>query len=240
MMKLTFGKLVAGAVALMAVAAAAPAQAGSENGNFMVRALASGVLPDEKVDVTVTGIGTLRDSAEVSTAWIPSATLTYFFSPNVSAELFCCVAQHNVKGKGAAAAFGEVGEMWIFPPTVTLQYHFTGLGALKPYVGAGVTYINFFDEQARGALSGTKLDVDSAFGFALQAGLDVSLGQGWYANADVKKIFLETDAKWTTTAGATAATAKIDLDPWVVSFGVGYRFNLGDVFGSRSSVTSLK
>lgn len=225
-------------IAMAVVGATAPAAiAGSENGNFMIRGLVSGVIPDEKVDVTV-GATTLRDVGEVSDAWIASATLTYFFTPNISAELFCCVTQHNAKGKGAAAGFGEVGEMWLFPPTVTLQYHVTGMGALKPYIGVGVTYINFFDEQAGGALTGTRLEVDSAWGLALQAGLDVTLGGGWYANADVKKIFLETDAKWTTAAGATAATAKIDLDPWIVSFGVGYRFNLEDIFGRREASAS--
>lgn len=234
-MKPTVRRALSTLVAALALATAGAAQAGSENGNFMIRGLVSGVLPDEKADVTVTGVGTIRDGGDVSDAWIPSTTLTYFFSPNIAAELFCCVAQHNVKGKGAAAGFGEVGEMWLFPPTVTLQYHMTGMGAFKPYLGLGVTYINFFDEKAGGALANTKLEIDSAWGLALQAGVDVSLGGGWYANADVKKIFLETDAKWTSRAGATVAAANVELDPWIVSLGVGYRFNLDDVFGRRGA-----
>jgi outer membrane protein len=238
-MRTTLRSVIAASLVVLAITASGVANAGSENGNFMVRALVSGVIPDEKVDVT-TGGTTIRNGADITDAWIASTTLTYFFTPNISAELFCCVTQHNAKGKGAAAAFGEVGDMWLFPPTVTLQYHVTGMGVLKPYLGVGVTYINFFDEKAGGALTGTRLEVDSAWGVALQAGLDVSLGSGWYANADVKKIFLETDATWTTTAGATAATAKIDLDPWIFSFGVGYRFNIEDIFSRRTTAASLK
>lgn len=236
-MKQAICAMAAAAIATLTFGATSAAEAGSENGNFMMRVLGAGVIPDEKVDVTAGGL-TFRDAGDVSDAWVPATTLTYFFSPNVAAELFCCVAQHNVKGKGALAGFGEVADMWLFPPTVTLQYHFTGLGGFKPYLGLGVTYINFFDEKAGGPLVGTKLEVDNAWGLALQAGVDVSLGRGWYANADVKKIFLETDAKWTTAAGATAATAKVDLDPWVVSFGVGYRFNLEEVFGHRGTAPS--
>jgi len=33
---------------------------------------------------------------------------------------------------------GEIAETWIFPPTLTLQYHFTGMGNIKPSFDAGV------------------------------------------------------------------------------------------------------
>ena len=54
---------------------------------------------------------------------------------------------------------------------MTLQYHFDDMGGFKPYVGAGVQYIHFFDENSN---LGGSLDIDDAFGFALQAGVDVS------------------------------------------------------------------
>jgi outer membrane protein len=54
------------------------------------------------------------------------------------------------------------------------------MGAWKPYVGAGVQYINFFDTgTGANALGAAKVTIDDAFGFTLQAGLDVSLGNGW-------------------------------------------------------------
>lgn len=39
-------------------------------------------------------------------------------------------------------------------------------------------------------------------------------------NADIKKIFLNTDG----SVNGGSATADVDLDPWVMGFGVGYRF----------------
>ena len=41
-------------------------------------------------------------------------------------------------GALAAAGFGDLGETMIFPPILSLQYHFDGIRGIKPYVGAGV------------------------------------------------------------------------------------------------------
>ena len=128
-----------------------------------------------------------------------------------------------------------IAETWTFPPILTLQYHFDGLGALKPYIGAGVTWIHFFKEEALGPFAGQSFKIDDAFGVALQAGVDVSMGGGWYLNADVKKIFLSTDARY-----SGGLVAQVDLDPWIISAGVGYRFNLDSLFHRDRSVEPLK
>ncbi len=196
----------------------------------MVRAGVSVVMPDTDAKVFSNGdyLGGAYD-ADVNTKWIPSATLTYFFSPNLAAELFCCFSKHDIDGKGALAG-ADLGDTWIFPPIVTLQYHFTGLGRFKPYLGAGVQWIHFFSEGRSRDLGGA-LEIDDAFGFALQAGIDVEIGGGWYLNADVKKSFIDADAHWK----GTGFRADVDLDPWIVSANVGYRFNLSDVFGRREA-----
>ena len=54
-------------------------------GNFMVRILGTAVLPDSSAATSVAG-----GNAEVSDAYIPATTLTYFLTPNIAAELFCC------------------------------------------------------------------------------------------------------------------------------------------------------
>ena len=38
----------------------------------------------------------------------------------------------------------------------------------------------------------------------------------------MKKTFIELDAQWE----GTTTTAELDLDPWIVTAGIGYRFNL--------------
>jgi len=213
---------------LMTSPFASPVYAGDYNGNFMARIGATVVAPDTEVDVFAAGALVPGADADVSTEVIPSLTLTYFFNQNIALELFCCFANHEVDGKGILTGL-DLGDTWIFPPALTLQYHFSSMGGIKPYVGVGVQYINFFGEGSATGLGGAKMEIDDAFGFTLQAGVDVPLGDGWYLNGDVKKTWLETDAKW----GATGVTADVDLDPWIFTLGVGYRFNLSDVLGGQ-------
>jgi outer membrane protein len=69
---------------------------------------------------------------------------------------------------------------------------------------------------------GTAIHIDrNMWGPALQAGVDVNLQDKWLVNFDVKKIWFNTDV-YTTANGAKIDS--LDIDPWVVSFGVGKKF----------------
>lgn len=205
-----------------------PAAAGSESGNFMVRVQGTVLDPDSSAKVSSGGSVVPGYDAEVDTEVLPTLTLSYFLNKNIALELFCCFAKLEAEGKGGINGT-DLGDFWVFPPALTLQYHFDSFGAFKPYVGAGVQYIHFFSE-GNSDLGG-KIDLDDAFGFTLQAGIDVSLGGGWYLNADVKKTFIDTEASW----GGTGITADVEIDPWIYSLGVGYRFNLEDLFAPREA-----
>jgi len=236
-------KLWLGTAALIAGAAAAlPAQAGDTNGDFMVRVLGTVVAPETDVkSVTTNGAPIAGADADVSTQVIPALTLTYFFNKNLAVELFCCFTKHDIDGKGTLSGLGEIADAWIFPPVLTLQYHFDDMGGFKPYVGVGAQYMHFFSEgTGANVLGASSVDIDDALGFALQAGVDVSLGSGWYLNADVKKVWLNTDVTWHNTATLGEVVADVDIDPWIISAGVGYRFNLEDLFGRRVEAAPLK
>jgi outer membrane protein len=225
------------------IGGALPAAAGSDDGNFQVRVLGTVVDPDTDATVKAGGLVIPGADADVSTEVIPALTLSYFFSPNLALELFCCFAKHEIDGKGTIANLGEIADTWIFPPALTLQYHFTGMGRFEPYVGAGVQYINFFDTgTGANALGATKVDIDAAWGFTLQAGVDISLGNGWSLNADVKKTWLDTTVTWHNNAalGGLNVVGDADLDPWIFSAGLGYRFNLGSIFGHSAEAAPIK
>ena len=151
------------------------------------------------------------------------------------------ILKHPLR-KGSLAGQGDVAETWAFPPILTLQYHFTNMGAFKPYIGAGVQWIHFFKSgSADNTLRSTGVDFDDAFGVVLQAGFDVQLGGGRYLNADIKKSWLDTTATWhSSTVTGGDIKAKVDLDPLIISAGIGYRFNLEDLFGRRSAPAPLK
>lgn len=239
------GVALAAAVAGQALAGAAIA--GDNNGNFMVRVGGSYVISQDQLKSLSAGpidLKALGFDAEVSERFIPSATLTYFFNRNLALELFCCFTRHEVDLKSPIAGLsGKVADTWMFPPALTLQYHFTGMGALKPYVGVGAQWIHFFNEgTGANPIGAASVNIKDAIGVTLQAGIDVSIGNGWYLNADVKKTWLDTTATWRNVAavGGNDINAKVDIDPLIISAGLGYRFNLDDVFGRRSAAAPLK
>lgn len=175
-------------------------------------------------------------NADWSTSVVPELDITYFFTPNIAAELILGVTRHKATGKGtvtggAAAGLNmnglPIGKTWLLPPTLTLQYHFTNFGALKPYIGAGVNYTVFFSEKAAnapGAVSMTSLSVDNAFAPALQAGFDYMIDRHWGINVDVKKLFLRPKFDASVNNGAMMLTGKAQLDPWIIGGGITYKF----------------
>jgi len=191
--------------ALAALALAQPAQAGVLD-NFQIKVGVSAISPDESGDPIPVSI-----SDEV----VPSLQIEYFFSDHVSAELLCCVATHDVTASGGAVDLGQVTH---FPPTVTLKYRWTNFGRVEPYVGAGVNFTSFIDSEPP---AGRHVDYDSSVGPALQAGVDYRLDDHWALNFDVRRIWINTDV---TISGDISATDEVDIDPWVVSTAIAYRF----------------
>lgn len=175
---------------------------------WIVRARAVGVLPNDSSSVNIGG------NTDVENAYVPELDFTYFFTPHIAAELILATAQHEIDYTGNV----NLGDAWILPPTLTVQYHFTPDGTFSPYVGAGLNYSLFYNEDA--AAPFTNLEVDGGIGYALQVGTDYWLNDHWGFNLDVKKIWLNIDGKLNNGA----IRADIDLDPWIVGAGVSYRF----------------
>lgn len=184
---------------------------------WQIRLRGLAVVPDESADIEAIG-----GDVEIETAVVPEVDFTYFFTKNWAAELILATTNHDVKAVNTAAGDIDLGDVWLLPPTLTLQYHFTG-GIVKPYLGAGVNYTIFY-----GADEGPVADdvsYDNSFGVAFQAGLDVNVTDSWFINVDLKKILINTDAtvNATTALGATVG-ADVDIDPLVIGLGIGYRF----------------
>ena len=151
---------------------------------------------------------------------VPELDITYFFTKNIAAELILGVTKHHVTGTDTIAGL-DVGKAWLLPPTLTLQYHFTDLGAFKPYVGAGVNYTVFFSQTAGGgAVTSSKLKNTAAP--AVQIGFDYMIDKHWGFNVDVKKLWLRPS--WEGTVGGVPMTGKVNLDPWLIGAGITYKF----------------
>jgi outer membrane protein len=142
---------------------------------------------------------------------IPEVDFAYYVTPNIAAELVLTVPQRqDVLLNGA-----KVGTLKHLPPTLTAQYHFTSLGAIKPYLGAGVNYTIFSSVDLPAGLSIEK----SSLGFAYQLGADFALNKTWSINVDYKKVQIRTDL-----SNASGKLGTIKVDPTLFGVGVGYKF----------------
>ena len=219
-------------------AGAFTAPAFAEENPWMLRGRVIGVLPDEGASLSAGGTG-LPGTVDISDQYVPELDITYFFTDNISAELILAVTPHDVAAIGAEVpgVFGpanvDLGDVWLLPPTLTLQYHFTDFGQFKPYVGAGVNATFFFNED-EGPVADS-IDYDPSFGGALQAGFDYDFDGtpgGWAFNVDVKKIWINPDVTvdLSTALGPTLGAeevlvdADVDINPLVVGLGLAYKF----------------
>ncbi len=143
---------------------------------------------------------------------IPEVDISYFFTKNIATELVLTYPQTvNINVGGVAS-----GTVKALPPTLLLQYHFTDLGQIKPYVGAGVNYTSF---TSANILNGGASVNASSTGLAAQIGFDFMLDKNWGLNADLKYIQIKTDV----FAGG-ANIGQLGLNPTVASVGLTYRF----------------
>jgi len=206
-----------GLLALMTPIQAEETDTGFQSGSILVRLRALDVDPQVSSSVSV-----VQGSVHASNNVVPEVDGTYFFTPNLSAELIAAVTYHTVKDEGSIAGTLPLGSVRLLPPTLTAQWHFLPQQTINPYVGAGINYTFFY------GVKGSTLPIihsthySDNVGAALQAGADIHLTGNWYFNVDVKKLFLETDVTLGTAVGQVKA--KVNLDPWLVGAGFGYRF----------------
>ena len=216
------------ACAAVALPFATPAAA-QEVGDIQIKALVTGVLPDGAITEVETDLIDLpaASQTEASDSVVPTVAIEYFVSPNFSLETICCVTPHDVRGVGALEGAELIDDAIILPASLTAKYHFILGGGIKPYVGAGATYFMIFSENVgvdAAALGATDVDLSDEFGFLLQGGVDIALNDnGLSLSLDAKRYFVGTTA--TFSAGQTVALqTEHDLDPWVVSAGLAFRF----------------
>ncbi len=182
----------------LALAFSAPALA-QQAGDWTVSVGAHVVAP--KSDNGTLAGGAL--AADVGDDWRPTITAEYFFSPNLGLEILASLPfEHDIELNGVKA-----GSTKHLPPTFTLQYHFRNESIVTPFLGAGVNYTHFFDEETTGPLAGTDLSLKPSWGLAMHAGLDFAIGTGKWLRVDARYMDIDTDVK---VNGAGVGTVNID------------------------------
>lgn len=226
MMKTT--TLLSSALAL-ALALASPLALAHKEGDFIVRAGAAWVAPqDDSSNIRINGVAAPGTEATVNNDTQLGLTLGYMLTDHVGVELLAATPfQHRVSIAGVAPGIdGKLADIKHLPPTLTLQYYPMAPGSKwQPYVGAGINYTTFFDESLTGSQRAngfSNLKLDDSWGLALQFGTDYMITDRLMVNAALWYVDIETTA--TVNLGANRVAVDVDVDPWVFMVGVGYRF----------------
>ncbi len=112
-----------------------------------------------------------------------------------------------------------------------MQYYFgSAESKLRPYVGAGVNFTNFFDNEITNDVGGrlSDLSLSKSWGLAAQVGVDYQVDKNWLINASIWYAQISTDASFNYTfndAGVKTTvpvTIETDINPFVYMVSVGY------------------
>ena len=217
----------------LALAIAAPLAHAHQAGDIIVRAGAVTVDPREDSGPikhaalgTVTGSGATLDSNTQL-----GLNFAYMVTDKLGVELLAATPfSHTVGVRDMPGAYsglnGELADIKHLPPTLSAVYYpLGGNSAFQPYVGAGVNYTVFFDEEVTGSAKnkGFKgLSLDSSWGLAFQVGADYMLNDKLMLNAQVRYVDISTTG--TTHLAGNKVTVDVDVDPMVYMVGLGYKF----------------
>ena len=210
--------LLAAAIAALS----APALA-YEQGDVIVRLGPAVVAPDSSSSMP--GLG---DVVEVEDGVGFGISGTYMVSDTIGVEILGALPfEHALEGTGALSGV-DIGSTLHLPPTFLVNIYPGSIGRVQPYVGAGLNYTVFFNEDTSPELDAvlggqTSLELTSSKGLALELGFDVSLDDNMTVSASVWSMDIDTTAR-VSVNGNAAANIDVEIDPTVYMLGIGMKF----------------
>lgn len=149
---------------------------------------------------------------------LPDLDVTYFLSDHFALAGQVGVVSTRTSIRGSLIGDLTIGSTWSLAMTGAVQFHFLPHGTFNPYIGAGAGYTHPIAYEPAKPLI-TEMKADPQLGPLLQAGFDYHLGGDWYANMEIKKIFLPPQV---SRIGSGTTTVRLDM--LIVGAGIGYRF----------------
>ncbi len=205
--------------ALLAAAVLPKVASANQAGDVIVRVGTATVVPSANSPSVLGSLGSFHASNNTQLG----LTLGYMWTDNIGTEL---LAATPFKHKIGLHSTGNIASVRQLPPTLMAQYYFGSKeDRLRPYIGAGVNYTNFYSAHFNqtGSDAGlSDLSMSNSWGFAGQAGVDYNIDKNWLVNASVWWMDINTKAKF--KSGDDQQSVHTQLNPWVFMFAVGYRF----------------
>lgn len=191
-----------------------------QEGDFIVRAGLAMVSPNDSSDKILGSDKELQVDSDTQIG----LTFGYMLTDNISLEVLAATPfKHTIS---TDLLNQDIAETKHLPPTFMVQYYFGDASSeIRPYVGAGINYTVFFDEELNGTGTGaglSDLSLDDSWGLAANLGVDYMLNEDWFLNASVWYADIDTTA--TYKAGSTEYSTDVQIDPWVFMIGGGYKF----------------
>jgi outer membrane protein len=187
------------------------------------------VMPGEKLDQSYrNATEPLVGQTNIDSAVAPMVELEYFFFKpgtlpvpgTISAELVLTTTKHDITFEGGAVS---AGSLWLLPPSLFVKYHPFATACVSPYFGVGLDVVMPYDERLSIGTTPVHFSVGNAVGWAVKFGFDIPIYKSkcfnLYYNADA--TYYNTDTNMTIGG---LGKYDLDLNPWIVSTGVGIRF----------------
>ncbi|WP_160152412.1 OmpW family protein [Microbulbifer sp. ALW1] len=240
------------AAILAATLGASQCLADYEQGDFIARIGWGYVDPDDDSDwLRINGSTFLEDTrVYVDSGDSATITATWLFADHFGLGLLAALPfEHDLavaglpdpNNPGNLLGKVDLGSIEHLPPTLTVQWFPVCKESwVQPYVGFGVNFTTFMDEDISnvaneyfedvlGALTPADLKLDDSWGLAGELGVDIMFGRdsNWLFNAAVWYLDIDTKAKIDFRSRGdftTRITTDVDIDPWVYSVGLGYKF----------------
>ena len=187
-------------------------------GDIIVRAGVAMVAPNESSPV-VANIAEFGVDNDVQLG----LNFAYMLTDNFGVELLAASPfSHDV----SLGELGKIADTKQLPPTLVAQYYFgNSQSPLRPYIGLGVNFTNFYDNeftQDAKDLGLENLSLSNSWGIAARVGLDYQIDKKWLINASVWYAQISTDVSFDMAGDHVVVDT--DIDPWVYMVSVGYSF----------------
>lgn len=213
------------------------AMAANKAGDFVLRVGVINVSPDSGKSTIYAAGNEVDLGAGALTASVDSDTqlglnFVYFATDNIAVELLAATPfKHDLKVHSGDTTL-DLGETTQLPPTLSALYYFNNPNNnFQAYVGAGINYTVFFEEDFDSSMQGdtsplnlTNLKVKNSWGLSAQIGADYHLDDKWLVNAAIRYIDIDTTATFKAIDGTVPGKVDISVDPLVYMVSVGYTF----------------
>jgi outer membrane protein len=167
---------------------------------------------------------------EVDSSTAAGLTATYMVLPRFGLEAsISSPFSHKLSYEVGRSHSYDLGKFSRLSPAFTAQYFFLNpKSRFQPYIGLGLNYTMYYNEEvsreAKKNYGASDLKMRNSVGFVSQIGMDFRITDRVFVNTSIWWMGATSKVEWREAGGSYRLKSDVDVDPWVYSLGVGFRF----------------